>query len=125
MALNLLGHDPFGACTSETYIMTPDSSKIRVLKSNETIEWLGISIACGAEVKGCSSRKAERHGPRACPGSAAEVAGCLDALAARSAYGSLALSSGCQALVHSVSAAAQVALLSAVTAMPLSGLLLF
>lgn len=44
----------------------------------------------GVEVKGRSSGKVERHGLRACPGSPAKAAGCLDAFAAWSAYGSLA-----------------------------------
>lgn len=86
---------------------------------------MGISIACGTEVKGHSSRKAERHGLRAYPGSAAKAAGCLEAFSARPTYGSFALSSGCQARAPSVPAVAQGAVPSAVTAMPLSGLLLF
>lgn len=86
---------------------------------------MGTSIACGTEVKGHSSRKAERHSLRAYPGSAAKAAGCLDVFAARPAYSSLALSSGCQALVPSVPAVAHGAVPSVVTAIPLSGRLLF
>ena len=100
---------------------------------------MGISIACGTEVKGHSSRKAERHGLRASPGSAA---GRLRGTALEPILGqqqkpltvsmlsqlgppTVHFSSGCQARVPSVPAVAQGAVPSALTTMPLSGLLLF